>query len=97
MRIYGAPDGVTIDTTNAGWFSGVIYAPDATVTVSDINTVMYGAVIAKTFEMTNGGSSGHPLLHFDEAVKDVTDLPSWMAGGGGGGGSAVTVTSWTRE
>ena len=56
-----------IDIKNSSDLYGVVYAPNAEMTVHN-NVDAYGSFIVNTFELKNGGQ-----VYYDEALKQVNE------------------------
>jgi Tfp pilus assembly protein PilX len=63
LRILGLPTCTVMNLQNASNSHAVIYAPQAALTISNAN-VFYGAVVASSFTMANGGA-----FYFDTSLK----------------------------
>lgn len=79
-----------------GEFYGVIYAPEQSVWVNN-GSQIFGSVIGRgvLVEKSNLALPGDPpsAIHYDEALKNVTDFPG---GTGGPSGSAVVTVKAVR-
>ncbi len=95
VRVYAWNGGAFTLNTHSH-INGMVYANGDVVNVSD-DSGIYGALIGTTISMSGGGGDPPPVLHFDKALKDVSNssLPGWLTGANPP--ASVTVTSWTRE
>ena len=66
LKIYGLDSCETIQFKNSADLYGAIYAPNADVIMHNSGTV-YGAVVAKTFDMKNSG-----VFMYDASLRDVS-------------------------
>jgi len=53
-------------------FYGLLYAPEMHVEV-DIGPHIYGAIVSSTTDVENGS-----YVHYDQALRFVTDFPAWL-------------------
>jgi len=82
LAYYGLPSNTAINFSGNSAFTGTIYAPDATVTLTGGGSGDYdfvGSLIAKSIKL-----NGHFMFHFDEDL--LTDGPS----------RGYTATHWTE-
>lgn len=66
VRIYGTGADQTFELKNNTDFYGVLYAPNAEMTLHN-NGNAYGSFIAETFELKNNGN-----IYYDKALRNVT-------------------------
>lgn len=66
VKLYGTGTNQKIDLKNDGALYGVVYAPQAQMTVHN-ETDVYGSIIVDDFELKNGGN-----IYYDEALKNVS-------------------------
>lgn len=66
VRLYGTGSNQEIDLKNSSDLYGVIYAPDATMTVHN-KVNIYGSFIVGDFELKNSGD-----VYYDKALKDTS-------------------------
>jgi len=66
VKLFGTGTNQSIDLKNDGALYGVVYAPEAQMTVHN-KTDVYGSIIVHDFELKNGGN-----MYYDEALKNVS-------------------------
>jgi hypothetical protein len=66
VKLFGTGSGQKFDLKNSGALYGVVYAPDADMTIHN-KTDIYGSFIVGDFELKNGGS-----VYYDNALKTVS-------------------------
>jgi len=78
LQIWGtAKESQEIEFRDFGKFSGIVYAPNANITIKG-GSSLYGAVVGKSAILKDSGS-----VHYDESLTDFD-------GGGGGGPASVS-------
>ncbi len=87
--LYNGTNNVSIASISNNAFYGTIYAPNAPVTFS-ANGAIYGAVISKTINITNGGH-----LYYDADLANTTSGFQTYQSSPGGATFAITQFSWT--
>jgi len=85
LAIYGTEETTDIQLQGNAAFCGLVYAPQANVTIKGSTPVLYGAVVANSIDI-----GPHGRIHYDEAIKDKTDfLPPWA--------SIYRIVRWEEE
>ena len=74
LRIYGTPTCTYINIMNSGEFWGAVYAPSASINITNSGT-MYGSFIGMNFEMDNSGT-----FYYDTRLleMDPTNEPKFF-------------------